>query len=780
MRATCLIFILHLTFIFPASAQDVSSTVTKTYKDYFELPRESVFLHLNKNIFFKGENIWFTGYVYHTKTGLPFLKTTNLYCGIYNSNGKLLTKKLFYVDNGVAFGTLSLDPSFGSGEFIVKLYTNWMKNFKEDNAFFQKIYVLNDTIITTQNAKKKYALHILPEGGNLVSEVLNTVGFRIESPDDTRKIIRRGFIVTENNEVILKNIKCNNDGIGKFSIRPSKNQRYYLKIELVNGDSITKILPEPKETGITISINNLFEDKVFVALRTNSRTFSKIQGNNFYLAIHRDGMIKAHEFVFDKTEKTISFSKKKLLTGTNIMTLFDNQLNPLLERLIFNERNLDFLKIEPNTEVLDKTNDSVKVRISLNHQNIKSGSLSVSVLPEETLANPEKSIISSFLLQPYFKNKVTNSSSFFHNINRSTLNNLDLLFLTLGWSRYEWKNIFEETPNRKFDFQRGITIKGQVLTPAENKKDQVIMFQPSLGSLLNANLAENKKFEFSNKYILKGETLNIGITNGKALKKNPNILLDFFPKIEQDSISSSDLNLDITTFVKPKKLNSNDEIIRTENTINLDSVIIQKKIVPELTKNKKLIGGTIEGKKINETDIKKHRKLSNLIKRLGFKVRSNSANSSFWILPKTRVDDPPIIILDDFRVDNNLTDYPLDSIDEIYYENFGTHGSGGGTVYIYRKYGEDFLETKKRLVKKMASEGFERPVDYYNPKFGTFVNKSFLNYGHIHWEPKLSFSNNKEVTITFPYYGLKGVKLFIEGMTENGKLISSINQVNFD
>ncbi|RKM90926.1 hypothetical protein, partial [Aquimarina sp. AD10] len=44
---------------------------------YFKLPRETVYLHLNKSTYVVQDEIWFKGYVHDRKNGLPSLASTN-------------------------------------------------------------------------------------------------------------------------------------------------------------------------------------------------------------------------------------------------------------------------------------------------------------------------------------------------------------------------------------------------------------------------------------------------------------------------------------------------------------------------------------------------------------------------------------------------------------------------------------------------------------------------------------------------------------------------------
>ena len=115
------------------------------YVDYFSLPRESLYLHTNKTTYIIGESeeIWFTVYAYDRKSHLSSKVTSNIHLGLYDAMGSQLGKKLFLAKNGIASGNIALDSTFTTGDYYLKIHTQWMKNFKEDDSFIQKIRMIN-------------------------------------------------------------------------------------------------------------------------------------------------------------------------------------------------------------------------------------------------------------------------------------------------------------------------------------------------------------------------------------------------------------------------------------------------------------------------------------------------------------------------------------------------------------------------------------------------------------------------------------------------------------
>ncbi|NNC63070.1 MAG: hypothetical protein HKO11_12090, partial [Eudoraea sp.] len=61
----------------PPSAVD---DLVPAFEAYSELPREVVFVHLNKSVFIKGEGVGYKAYVLDKDTKKRSLETKNLYC----------------------------------------------------------------------------------------------------------------------------------------------------------------------------------------------------------------------------------------------------------------------------------------------------------------------------------------------------------------------------------------------------------------------------------------------------------------------------------------------------------------------------------------------------------------------------------------------------------------------------------------------------------------------------------------------------------------------------
>ena len=74
MKSVYLIIFASLFLITPLIAQNTASkkeALQNAYSSYFNAERETIYLHFNKNIYLTKEPIWFKGYVFDKKNGIP-------------------------------------------------------------------------------------------------------------------------------------------------------------------------------------------------------------------------------------------------------------------------------------------------------------------------------------------------------------------------------------------------------------------------------------------------------------------------------------------------------------------------------------------------------------------------------------------------------------------------------------------------------------------------------------------------------------------------------------
>lgn len=108
-----------------------------------EYPVEKVYLQLDKSTYTLGEDVWFSAFVTAGSSQIPSPLSKPLYVDFFDGDGLLLTSKLVRLEEGRGAGNFTL-PQFGNpGQYQIKAYTGWMKNFGEEYFFSKTISVVD-------------------------------------------------------------------------------------------------------------------------------------------------------------------------------------------------------------------------------------------------------------------------------------------------------------------------------------------------------------------------------------------------------------------------------------------------------------------------------------------------------------------------------------------------------------------------------------------------------------------------------------------------------------
>lgn len=761
-KLTLPLFLFFSIVNFAQKNQDIDNN----YADYFNLSREIPYLHLNKTSFIEGEEIWFKAYVLDQKTQKLHQQTTNLYCTVYNEKGEYKQTKLLYVKNGVVAGNIKIDSTFTDNTYYIKASTNWMRNFKEDQSFIQKIHIVTnnkaDKKLTSTNSN--YDLQLLPEGGHLVESTNAVIGIIIKNRKNKGVQIKSGILIDDKNKVI-KQISTNQFGLGKFSFFHKPNTNYKVKITTLDDEEIIKDIIPAKENGVTLSVENPNTTIVKLHLETNSKTLRQNIGKKYYIYIHNTNSISKNSFTFKKKTSSYNFylSTKKIPKGTNIVTILNENQKPILERVFFNyDKNL-FSKT--NIKALTKSRDSISLQLQKNNDEIQY--LSATFLPENTKSYTlENTMFSKFFLKPFVNGTLENSAYYFKNTNRKKLADLDLLLLNQGWSKYDWNNIFNDSPKVKFDFEKGITVRGTVISKTR-KGSNVVLFSPQNNLIINTPIVNNK-FSFNNIFLSDSSNVSFSIQGKKRLQK-PKINTVFYPKFNESNINISTNNLiKSTTDLNFEKF--------IANGILLEEIEIEKKTKPNRkTRITKLFANSRSFKKTDKSYIKSRNILSFLTLK-GFRIngtfpfeeiQNGRGISNFrrnkGAKTEVTLDNTPIVAQDY----NNLyfiSNMTLDDFEEIIISK-----NDGGQIFLFSDFNK--ARTSRNLFEKAnKSIGFTKGKKYYKPNYYSTSNDIFKNYGAIYWSPNIVL-NKENLTLKMPHLNQDKIKVFIEGVTSDGSII---------
>lgn len=119
-------------------------SLTEKFLRYCETyPREELYVHTDREEYIAGEKIWFEMYLFDRQSASLSSNSSMVYFEILNSENRPVVQKRIKLEEGTGPGTADLPDTLSSGNYILRAYTNRMKNFMPDNCFSKKIDIYN-------------------------------------------------------------------------------------------------------------------------------------------------------------------------------------------------------------------------------------------------------------------------------------------------------------------------------------------------------------------------------------------------------------------------------------------------------------------------------------------------------------------------------------------------------------------------------------------------------------------------------------------------------------
>jgi len=755
----------------------------------------SLYLHLNKSSYLRGENIWFQGYAYDRKTNNLNMNTRNVKLGIYDSEGKMIDKKLFLAIDGLFRGQLAIDSTYADGNYYLKAETHYMKNFKEDYAHIQEFEIIGEEQFTSSQKIKSYDLQILAEGGHSVVNCSSHLGFKLINQDGLG--IKFKAVLLENGSPI-RNFESNGFGHAKVELTPKKGVKYEIRASLPNGKTIKKQINDIKNYGFALNVNNLLPRKTIVQISSHLKKDYDFENTNVLLMVHQEGKHFEVPLYFSEEITTISkiLKENQLYYGVNTLTLMVNG-KAIAERLIFNYKNslnkADVFKTNP---IKTLSPDSLKLRLSLPKYD-KDVKLSISVLPEKTISYMKNQIISSaFLLDPFVNGYIENKPYYFINPNRKVKYDLDLLLLTQGWSKYSWNFIFNNPPKPEFERRKGLTQTFNLEKRIRKNIEELIVFTSKYdkAKAIPIDSIENKTYALENRYPVIGDTLELSYLDDNKNFKKSNVQVRTQNSLKLDKLFTNQLQPPLNS-LREIKLEFNNQKLYSNfvDGVQLEEVVVSaKKKEEKRMRNGYIVRSPSDLITVDEQLAATYTFLSDYLVTKGYRVRENpisrDPNKRFEIINMSRISingsNSPVVFLNGVRLNDLgiLSQSRLSDFEEIYVDRsgfgMGVQGAAGVIRLEYRQTPifttstENVEYQNSKYQQHIVKNGFEDAKMFYMPGYANYKSDTFQDVGTIDWFSDVMIPAGKAVDLLIYNTGLDKITLYIEGIAEDGSLIN--------
>ncbi len=438
--------------------------------------QEKLFVHTDKSAYSAGELIWFKIYSVDGTDNRPLDISKVAYIEILDNNQNAVIQAKIAMKNGTGTGSVYLPVTLTSGNFLLRAYTSWMKNFSPDYYFHKKLIIINP--LKSPDLQDKiaiqpvYDIRFFPEGGNLVNGITNIVGFKATDQFGKGTDVK-GAVLNKNNDTVTR-FQSLKFGMGRFEFKPDNGSTYHAIIKIA-GKTIIKDLPQVNDKGYVMTAKDNGNGQLTISVTTN------LPDANVYLFAHTRGSIKTVETTTTNNGSAqFSIDKAKLGEGISQLTIFDNVKRPVCERLWFN-RPSKKLMIDASADQ-QQYNTRKKITIAIDAKDESNNpliaGLSLSVYRLDSLQCPSTEDIQNYLLlSSDLKGNIESPDYYFKNMGAEVDEAMDNLMLTQGWRRFNWADVVKnKMPAFNFlpEFN-GPIINGKLVNQANNKPEKDII-----------------------------------------------------------------------------------------------------------------------------------------------------------------------------------------------------------------------------------------------------------------------------------------------------------------
>jgi TonB-dependent SusC/RagA subfamily outer membrane receptor len=769
-------------------------------------PLEKAYLHLDKPYYAAGDDIWFKAYVvsgsYHELTTLSGVLNVDL----TDAAGTIKQSLKLQLDKGTAAGDFALPDTLAAGVYHLRAYTNYMRNAGSEYFFDKEISIINtisnaNTVTTGKSMPGKAtpigaivaapSLQFFPEGGSIIIGVESNMAFKAIGANGLGVDVSGTIANSQGKQVAA--FKSSHLGMGVFSFVPMPGERYTAAITYADGTKSTISLPQATETGYALAITDTDAQNLSVRITTAGATMQQYPNRVLSLVGQSGGKVYyAGKGTPGSREFKAIIPKSKFPAGIAQFTLFTDSGESLNERIVFINREQLKLNLAADKPA-SAPQQKVKIDLSaLSGDKPAMGSFSVSVIDESRVPvdeDSENNILASLLLTSDLKGYIEKPAYYFNNTGDKARADLDVLMLTQGYRRFEWKAIMQDKfAPVAFQPETALQVSGTITTPGgkpvANAKVQLIDIDNAAYQIDTLTDARGRfaftglAFEDSIRLIIQART--------SKNKRDVVINLDSIaPPATAAGHAAIQVSISDSLSVyagSSKQLYDMQRRYGVGNhVVSLKEVVIREKKIA-LKHSSNLNGAGNADQVLLAKDLRNYgcAVLSDCLqgRLLGVIFRNGIPYS-------TRGNGPMQVILDGIYVEGtflNSINYNDIAAIEVLRSGFSSSIYGGrganGVIVITTKHGDENDDTYNgpvagRGIKPYYPKGYLKARTFYSPQYDQpKVNKQLADLrSTIYWNPYVLTDAQGKASFEYFNAGSKGTyRVVVEGIDADGNL----------
>ena len=774
--------------------ESLMQRIARRLGEYYAAARqEKAYLHLDRPVYGTGETIWFSAYVVDASQHQLDSLSQVLHVDLLSPDHKVVARRTLLLQGGRANGDIDIADSLTAGTYVLRAYTNWMRNAGDEFVYSRRLSVWPASPIGPQDparpntntsfgraqaaatAANRADVQFFPEGGYLVEGLPAVVACKATDVSG-RGVAVRGQILNAQNTVVVASVGSGHAGMGRFAFVPGAGQHYHAHLTLPNGATADYPLPAAQASGYTLHVVDGGED-FLVEARYRGASGAAPGAVQLMTQVRGVAAYPGPRTITPDAPAVWRMPKKNYPTGIVQFTLFDAAGTPQCERLAFARNGPASLRISITPDQASygphaPVQLAVRVTDATGQPVATTFSLGVSDASITALDPAAETIASHLLLTSDLVGYVENPGYYFQEPSPATALALDDLLLTQGWRRFVWKEVLAGQPvATRFAPEQGISLVGQVVSehgnrPIPNGSLTFLQSRPSR-TVVTATTGPDGRFSFTGFSVADTATITLQARRSQG-GANVLILPDTGPAPGLEPLPQLPLlaaaPAEVAAFVRrSRQAQAADLDLHPEKgirNVQLANVSVTAKRVSVPANDPRRLYGATGGTVIDFANDPAAQSSQNILQFLqgrvaGLTISGNPPNMSVQI----RGGGTPLFILDGVKTDidliTSLTPTDIESVEVFKGVEAAVFGGSGGAIAIYTKRGNPSYKAGDRApapgIATVRVPGFYQAREFYQPRYNALITNPppDTRTSTLYWNPLLKTNARGEAELHF-------------------------------
>ena len=446
--------------------------------------QETVTFQTDRDTYIAGEFVWIQANCLKSGTSTFSDLSKVIYIEVLDNENAPVKQLKLQTNNSTASTQFELPETLPTGNYIIRGYTKWMRNYKPTLFFTKNIAVVNpfsnNSFPKSDKAFNSDTIIFYPEGGKIIRNHNNKIILQSFNKFGSSKSILGEIISPAGNTVL--NIETSADGFATFNFKPTESGIYKFRINN-NDKPVTVSVPIIFESGINLQLVEEGDNSLIFSLAVEN--FESTSSNGMLHIISSNGdFIKSYPVLL-KDNETIRVETKSIPSGYLSAILINDNGEILSSRyFITSSKTNDFLVVKTN-----KKSYSPRSKVSVNIKNSGLKNVTVSVI---------KQCLLNYKTQIGKTNRPDNIP--FQALNKMAKNGTSVNDLLLCFNPFD--EVLADAPNVSFlPEMKGEIISGTIINPDNRKpivnKAFILSFVSKYPTISFSKTDSLGKFEFT-------------------------------------------------------------------------------------------------------------------------------------------------------------------------------------------------------------------------------------------------------------------------------------------